>query len=68
MYLYQPCLLSLALLFGAMNGPGSKVHRRMILFSLLSLALSEVEIGGTYLSLYPAALLLPVPFLLSIDK
>ncbi|MBQ6866931.1 MAG: hypothetical protein IJO15_08845 [Clostridia bacterium] len=40
----------------------------MILFSLLSLALSEVEIGGTYLSLYPAALLLPVPFLLSIDK
>ena len=35
---------------------------------MLSLALSEVEAGGTYLSLYPAALLLPVPFLLSMNK
>ncbi len=68
MYLYQPCLLSLALLSWAMDGPGSKVHRRMVLFSLLSLSLSEVEAGGTYLSLYPAALLLPVPFLLSMNK
>ena len=63
MYLYQPCLLSLALFAWAKDGAGEKRSRPMILGSLLCLALSEAETGGTYLSLYPAALLLPAPFL-----
>ena len=63
MYLYQPCLLILALhiwAFEPYNGRGGWL-RPFIPVALLMI--SEVELSFTYLSLYPAAMLLPLPLI-----
>ena len=62
MYLYQPCLLALALYFWAFDGADRRTPWLRVLFPLLLLALSELGSTFTYMSFYPAALLLPLPF------
>jgi len=68
LYLFQPCLLSLALFVWAFGDRERDLSRRMILVSLLSLSLSEVEMEGTGLSVYPAGLVLLVPFLSDVHR
>ena len=60
MYLYQPCLLTLSLHAWAFG----RESRLRILLPLAVLAVSEWELLYTQIWLYPAAMLLPLPFLL----
>lgn len=61
MYLYQPCLLSMALYAWACDDP--KKSRWRILAPLIVLALSEWELSHARFSLYPAAMGIPMLFL-----
>ncbi len=63
MYLYQPCLLTMALYAWAFDTAEQKGHYYRLLLPLVVLAVSEWELTYTHLWLYPAALLLPVLFL-----
>ena len=63
MYLYQPCLLTMALYAWAFDTTERKDHYYRLLLPLVVLAVSEWELTYTRLWLYPAALLLPVLFL-----
>ena len=61
MYLYQPCLLTLALHAWAYDE--NRIQRRLrILFSLSILILSGLELTGARVYVYPGALLLPALF------
>ena len=59
MYLYQPCLLSMALYAWAFDRSEAKGRWLRILFPLMILALSELEFTFVRVSLYPAVLILP---------
>ena len=64
MYLYQPCLLTMAL-YGWAFDPAERRRRWiMILFPLVVLLVSEWEVTFSSYKLYPASLLLPVCFLM----
>lgn len=64
MYLYQPCLLTMALHAWSFEQTEGKVRWLRILFPLGVLAISEWELTFTGISIYPSAVLLPVLFLL----
>ena len=63
MYLYQPCLLTMALYAWAFDTHKGKGHWLRLLLPLVFLSISEWELTYTRLWLYPAALLMPVLFL-----
>ena len=62
MYLYQPCLLSMSLFAWAFEETSGRARWLVILTPLCILALSEAELIFERIRLYPAALLLPLPF------
>ena len=64
MYLYQPCLLAMALHIWACENVNGKQHILRGLFPLAILAVSEIELSFHDVQIYPAALLLPLYFLL----
>ena len=68
MYLYQPCLLILALYAWAFEPVEREGRRLRALFPLALLAVSELELTFARIMIYPAALLLPVLFLLKRDR
>ena len=64
MYLYQPCLLTMALFHWAFDERKGKQHVFLFLFPLTILVLSELELPFPDLLIYPSALLLPMGLLL----
>ncbi len=60
MYLYQPCLLAMALYHWAFDERKGKQHASHLLFSLVILVLSELEVTFQNVRVYPAVLLLIV--------
>lgn len=62
LYLYQPCLLTLFLYAWAFEETRSRRHWLRILFPLAVLLLSGWELQFTRISIYPAAMLLPVRY------
>ena len=65
MYLYQPCLLAMALYAWACEENTCGKQRILRgLFPLAILAVSEIELSFRSIQFYPAALLLPLYFLL----
>ena len=64
MYLYQPCLLTVALHAWAFTKRAGRARWLSILFPLGILGISEWELTFTGMFLYPSALLLPALFLL----
>ena len=62
MYLYQPCLLSLALYAWAFEEPKNGRWLRAI-SPIVVLLLSEWELSFSWIWIYPAALLLPMLYL-----
>ncbi len=63
MYLYQPCLLTMALYAWAFDRTKTKRRRLFVLLPLAILAVSEWELVYARVWLYPSALLLPLLFL-----
>lgn len=64
MYLYQPCLLTLSLYAWAFD-PLDHSHRWLhVLFPLIVLAVSEIELTFISCNIYPASLLLVICFLI----
>ena len=63
MYLYQPCLLAMALYHWAFDESKGKQHASHLLFPLVILVLSELELTFQDVWVYPASLLLPMGFL-----
>lgn len=59
MYLYQPCLLTLALLIWAFESFGRKERIVRILLLFIILTVSEMELTSSRISVYPASLVLP---------
>ena len=64
MYLYQPCLLSMALYEWAFCGSHMKYRWIWLLLPPAILAVSELELTGMSICVYPAGLLFPLLFLL----
>ena len=63
MYLYQPCLLAMALYHWAFDERKGEQHVFRLLFPLVILSLSELEVTFQNVRVYPAVLLLPVGLL-----
>ena len=64
MYLYQPCLLTMALFHWAFDETKGKQHVFLFLFPLTILVLSELELPFQDFRIYPSALLLPIGLLI----
>lgn len=64
MYLYQPCLLTLSLYAWAFDEQTGWRRWLSILFPLIILLLSEWELAYATITIYPAALLLPIVFVI----
>lgn len=60
MYLYQPCLLAMALYHWAFDERKGEQHVFRLLFPLVILSLSELEVTFQNVRVYPAVLLLIV--------
>ena len=64
MYLFQPCLLTIALYAWAFDGSHGKGRWLRVLAPVVVLCISEWELSFTHVYVYPAALLLSAIFLL----
>lgn len=68
MYLYQPCLMTLALYEWACNASDTKKHRMNAFLYIFLLTVSELELTFTHVELYPASLLFPFLFVFGRDN
>ena len=65
MYLYQPCLLTMALYAWGFEAPGRRSRYLHMAIPVLALVVSEWNLTFSRLEVYPAALLLPFAYCLS---